>query len=53
MVALLLRPKWSFAANFTRFTGKHWAWSATIAIGLGQVIWIVVQVLTVSIASWL
>jgi small-conductance mechanosensitive channel len=53
MVALPLRPKWSFAASLTRFTGKHWTWSATFVIGLGQMIWIITQVLMVSISSWL
>jgi hypothetical protein len=53
MVALLLRPKWSFATSLTQFTGKHWTWSAALAIGLGQIIWIIAQVLMVSISSWL
>jgi small-conductance mechanosensitive channel len=53
MVALLLRPNWSLAAKVTQFTGKHWTWSAAFAIGLGQIIWIITQVLMVSISSWL
>lgn len=40
-----LRPAWMFATMLTRFTGQHWSWSAGVAIGLGQVIWIVTEVL--------
>jgi hypothetical protein len=53
MVALLIRPQWSFATSLTQFTGKHWTWSAALAIGLGQIIWIIMQVLMVAISSWL
>jgi hypothetical protein len=53
ITALLLRPTWSFATSLTRFTGKHWAWSAAFSIGLGQIIWIITEVFTVSISSWL
>ena len=40
-----LRPAWAFGTMLTRFTGQHWSWSAVVAIGLGQVIWIVTEVL--------
>jgi hypothetical protein len=53
LIALMLRSKWSFATSLTQFTGRHWTWSAAFAIGLGQVIWIIAQVLMVSISSWL
>jgi small-conductance mechanosensitive channel len=53
LVALLTRPDWSFPTSITQFTGKHWTWSATLAIGFGQIIWIITQILMVSISSWL
>ena len=31
----------------TRFTGKHWSWSAALAIGAGQIIWIITEVLMI------
>ena len=31
----------------TRFTGEHWSWSAALAIGFGQIIWIVTEVLMI------
>jgi hypothetical protein len=46
-LALWLRPAWPFATALTRLTGEHWAWSAALAIGLGQIIWIVTQILMV------
>jgi hypothetical protein len=55
-VALLtvwFRPAWAFGTALTRFTGEHWSWSAAFAVGLGQVIWIVTQVLMVGVTSWL
>lgn len=45
VLALWTRPTWTFATTLTRFTGEHWAWSAAVALGLGQIIWIVTQML--------
>jgi hypothetical protein len=53
LLALWFRPVWSFGTALTRFTGAHWSWSAALAIGLGQVIWIVTQMLMVRGADWL
>ncbi len=53
LLVLWLRPAWSFATMLTRFTGEHWSLVAAFAIGFGQVIWIVTQVLMVNISSWL
>ncbi|TSA79189.1 hypothetical protein FNU79_18220 [Deinococcus detaillensis] len=33
------------AARLTCFTGEHWSWNAALALGFGQVIWIVTEVL--------
>lgn len=53
VLAVWFRPDWSFATALTRFTGAHWSWSAVVAIGLGQVIWIVTEMLMVRGADWL
>lgn len=45
VLALWIRPVWPSGAVLTRFTGEHWAWSAAVALGLGQIIWIVTQIL--------
>jgi hypothetical protein len=53
IVALWLHPAWSFGTALTRFTGEHWSWSAAVAVGLGQVIWIVTQMFMVHGTDWL
>ncbi|NTV65836.1 MAG: hypothetical protein HGA65_20195 [Oscillochloris sp.] len=53
LLALWFRPAWPLGTALTRFTGAHWAWSAALAIGLGQVIWIVTEMLMVRGADWL
>ena len=52
IVALWFRPAWSFGTTLTRVTGEHWSWSAAVAVGLGQVIWIVTQMLMVHGTYW-
>jgi hypothetical protein len=53
LLALWFRPVWPLGTALTRFTGAHWAWSASLAIGLGQVIWIATEMLMVRGADWL
>jgi hypothetical protein len=53
IVVLWFRPAWSFGTALTRVTGEHWSWSAAVAVGLGQVIWIVTQMLMVHGTDWL
>ncbi|WP_185974782.1 hypothetical protein [Deinococcus detaillensis] len=45
VLALWMRPAWPLGTALTRFTGEHWAWSVAVALGLGQIIWIVTQIL--------
>jgi hypothetical protein len=45
ILALWFRPTWSLASALTHSTGEHWAWSVAFLIGLGQVIWIVTEML--------
>lgn len=47
VLALWARPAWPIATTLTRATGEHWAWSAALALGLGQIIWITTQILMV------
>jgi hypothetical protein len=51
--ALLMRPVWPFATALTRFTGEHWVWSAAVAVGAGQIIWIVTETVMLRGPSWL
>lgn len=53
ILALRRRPAWPLGAALTRFTGEHWAWSAAVALGLGQIIWIVTETVMLRGASWL
>lgn len=53
LLAVWLRPAWEFGTALTRFTHQHWSWSAVVAIGLGQVIWIITQVLMLRGLNWL
>jgi hypothetical protein len=49
---VLQRPHRSWARGIERITGHHWSWIATIAIGVGQVIWIGLEVISIPF-SWL
>jgi hypothetical protein len=45
ILALWFQSTWAFGTALTHLTGEHWSWSAAFMIGIGQVIWIVTQVL--------
>jgi hypothetical protein len=49
---VLQRPHWNWTRVIDRVTGHHWSWIATIAIGVGQVIWIGLEVISIPF-SWL
>lgn len=53
VLALWWRPAWPPAGALTRLTGEHWAWSAALALGAGQVIWIVTETVMLRGATWL
>lgn len=53
LLALWFRPVWPLGTALTRFTSAHWSWSAALAIGLGQVIWIITEMLMVRGTDWL
>jgi hypothetical protein len=37
------RPDWTWTRSVTRLTGHHWSWAATLLIGGGHVLWILLQ----------
>ena len=47
VLALWWRPTWPPTGAITRLTGEHWAWSAAVALGIGQIIWIVTETVMV------
>ena len=42
---MLRRPCWQWLGSVERVIGHHWSWAATIVIGLGHVVWIVLELL--------
>lgn len=41
------RPVWAWLASLERLTGHHWSWIATISIGVGHVIWIAIELVSI------
>ena len=50
---MLRRSRWPWLALVERVTAHHWSWIATILIGAGQVVWILLEVLYLPELSWL
>jgi hypothetical protein len=46
------QPSWRWLAGLERLTGHHWSWLATLVIGLGQMVWIFLELISISF-SWL
>jgi hypothetical protein len=44
---VLRRPSWGWLGGLERITGHHWSWIATIAIGVGQVVWITLELFSI------
>ncbi|MFO8150466.1 MAG: hypothetical protein R6T93_09225 [Trueperaceae bacterium] len=40
---LVARPAWGWVAALSRWSGYHWAWTGTLAIGLVLGVWLAVQ----------
>jgi hypothetical protein len=49
---VLQTPRWRWLGGIERATGHHWSWIATIAIGVGHVIWIGLEFIFIPL-SWL
>lgn len=47
------RPSWPGLDLVTRLTGRHWAWAASLAIGVGQVVWIALEYAYLGAGSFL
>jgi hypothetical protein len=47
------RPRWSWADVLNPFKKMHWAWSASVAVGLALLVWIAVQVALIGYVSFL
>ncbi len=41
--ALLALPEWRWAAALSRWSGHHWAWTGTAALGVVLAVWLVVE----------
>ncbi|MFO7585363.1 MAG: hypothetical protein R6W69_11585, partial [Anaerolineales bacterium] len=40
---LLARPSWPWLQSLLSRTRAHWAWGATVLLGLGLLLWLVIQ----------
>lgn len=40
---LVARPGWGWAAALSRWSGHHWAWTGTLALGIVLGVWLAVQ----------
>lgn len=49
---VLQMPHWRWFDGIERMTGYHWSWIATVAIGVGHVIWIGLEFIYIPF-SWL
>jgi hypothetical protein len=45
---VLRRPDWSWLHWLERATGHHWAWAATLALGVGMLAWVGLQLIWLS-----
>jgi hypothetical protein len=50
---MLRRTSWAWARFAERPTGLHWSWIAALLLGIGQVVWIVLELAYLPEPSWL
>lgn len=50
---MIRRPDWPWSRQLEAATGRHWAWSATLVLGAGHVLWIALQLVFLPGMSWL
>ncbi len=53
LYGLIARPRWAWTEPLMRGLHMHWSLAAAVIIGLGQMIWIVVQIAMLRGVSWL
>jgi hypothetical protein len=44
---LIARPSWQWAVTLSRWSGHHWAWTGSLAVGVILAIWLVVQAILI------
>ncbi|MCW2876393.1 MAG: hypothetical protein JWQ95_493 [Sphaerisporangium sp.] len=50
---ILRTPPWPWLEFVRQLTGRHWSWLATIALGLGQLAWILIEWIYIGISPLL
>lgn len=45
---MLRRPYWPRLGFVARLTGHHWSWIVTLLLGLGQLVWITLELVYLS-----
>jgi hypothetical protein len=40
---VLRRPSWAWLSGVEQLTGHHWSWAAGLLLGLGQMVWIALE----------
>jgi hypothetical protein len=45
------RPVWAWLSGLERLTGHHWSWIATVLIGVGQMIWITIELVSIPFSA--
>lgn len=48
---LLARPNWSWAETLARWSGHHWAWTGTLALGIVLLTWLVAQYVLIGFSA--
>lgn len=48
---LLTKKRWHWTDTINRWTGQHWAWTGSAAVGVILVLWIVVEIMLVGVLS--
>lgn len=48
---LLARPRWAWADPLVRWSGAHWSWAGTLALGLGLALWLALQAAWIGFAA--
>jgi hypothetical protein len=44
------RPRWSWLDWLERATGHHWSWFGTILLGVGHMIWITLELVSIPLS---
>ncbi len=50
---LLARPHWPWARFLNIYKNRHWAWTYSLYMGLGLIIWIDVQIYLIGYSHWI